>query len=144
VVNNPEKVNSLLYAGPSVPLKYRNAIFAKIKRGLRRGNSYYKLIDQETFNRAYDAVIEMWLSRPAVLIRFVVVPEPSLEDVIIGFSIFEGATLHFVWVDPNLRREGLGRALVPAGITAVSHLTTTGLGFWNAVIPGAIFNPFIS
>lgn len=128
------------YQGQSLPESYKNLVYAKWLRSLRYGNDYFKLIDSDSYFKAYHKYIEHLLSRPSLIVRFAVLTEDP--DVVLGFSVSEGTTLHYVHVHMDNRRLGIGRSLVPFEVKTITHITKIGLSIWNAKMPHAVFNPF--
>lgn len=85
---------------------------------------FFSAIDQDTFMREYHKYLEMLFSRPEMRIRVACLVEES--DVILGFSVFSGPLLHFVFVKPDWRHIGLGNDLVPDNIGIVTGFTRVG------------------
>lgn len=83
-------------------------------------------IEQDTFFRNYQKIIEHVLNKPGVSISVACLREDP--DVILGYAVMEGpATLHWVYVKKDWRGIGLARDLVPSTIKTVTHLTRDGL-----------------
>jgi GNAT superfamily N-acetyltransferase len=76
------------------------------------------------FMKAYRPIIRLLLARPDTKIKVVCVTEDP--DTIIGYSVFEGDTLHWVFVRPAWRKFGLAKKLIPPSTAAYSHLTKLG------------------
>lgn len=129
------------YYATSLPPSYRNLIFSKWLRSLRYGNDYFKLIQQDIYFKAYQLYLESILNNPNTIISLAVLSDD--EDVVLGFSIITHSTLHYVYVQKEQRKQGIGTSLTPLSqLTTISHLTKIGLSLWNNKCPHLIFNPF--
>jgi hypothetical protein len=131
----------LSYPASAIPDTYRALVFSKWLRSLRFGNKYYKMIDQEAYFALYHHYIEMLLQRPDAILRLSVLSDD--HDVVLGFSVSRSNILDYVHVQKDMRKQGIGKSLVPQNINTITHITDMGLSFWNNVIPDAKFNPFI-
>lgn len=106
--------------------------------GLYYGNDWIREIEKNIFMKVYHDVIERKLYQPGVLVKVACLKEE--HDVILGYSVYEGQILHYVFVKPVWRRIGLARDLVPDDITVTSHLTGVG----RSIKPERVsFNPFL-
>lgn len=128
------------FPAATLPLQYQNFVKAKWKRSLRHGNDYFKLSDSDSFFRAYERFINHLCARPDCVIRLAVLTED--RDVVLGFSISEGHTLHYVFVQYEQRNKGIARSLVPMRIDVITHLTKAGMNIWHSKLPDAVFDPF--
>lgn len=104
-------------------------MLSKFKRTLRSGNDYFKLIDSDAYFRAYDNYCSLLLSRPNSVVRMAVLSDD--RDVCLGFSLIEGDTLHYVFVQGDQRNKGIGKSLVPVKINWITHLTHQGAKIWS-------------
>lgn len=133
----------LLYQRDELPQIYVNFILSKWLRSYRYGNDYIKLIDSDCYYRGYQGYIKRLLNSQG-RIRLAVLSDD--HDVALGFSLIqsipEGNILHYVYVHKDVRRQGIGKALVPIEIKEFTHLTKTGMKLWATKMPEAIFNPF--
>ena len=115
-------------------------IFATFLRGLYYGDSWFSLIPKDIFMNNYKLVIKAILDKPGTVIKIACLPDDP--TVILGYSVLSGdyQTLHWVYVKKHWRERGIGRSLVPAHPTYVSHLTELG----KILLPklNATFNPF--
>lgn len=127
--------------GKDIPANYNNLIYSKWLRSLRFGNDYFKLIDSDSYFKVYDKYIESILHRPDTIVRFAVVTNE--KDTVLGFSVTEKDTLHYVYVHKYNRKQGIGTSLVPKIVNNITHLTKTGMSIWTSKLPHAKFNPFI-
>lgn len=116
----------------------KNFIFATWLRGLRYGNEWFGEIDQETYFTHYHRIVEELISRPTAVVQVACLVEDP--DVILGYSVSEHLTLHWVWVKPVWRRIGIAKDLTPKNIEFVSHLTKIGKTIKQ---PEWRFNPFL-
>lgn len=129
------------YPGAQLPQEYHNMILSKWLRTLRSGNDYFKLIDSVLYHSIYKDYILSVMSRPATLINLAVLTDD--HDVVLGWSIVQATTLHYIYTHVDVRRQGIARALTPKHTDTISHVTKSGISFWAAVIPNAKFNPFV-
>ncbi len=122
------------------PESFVNLIYSKWLRTLRRGNDFFKLIDAESYYEAYQSYIEKILSNKSCRIRYAVLSNDP--DVILGFCVYRGNILDYIYVDRLSRKIGIASHLVPVGIDTITHLTRTGLSIWGSKCKGWKFNPF--
>lgn len=119
---------------------YKNAIISKWLRSLKSNNDYFKLIDREAYFKVYPFYIETILQRPNAIIKVAVLSDD--HDNLLGFSVIEGSTLHYIQVHKLQRRLGIGKSLMPKEFKYFTHITKNGLMLWPKY-PLAKFNPFI-
>lgn len=92
-------------------------------RGLRYGNSWFKLIDKEAYYSKYTVVLNNLL-RSSVVAVACLIDDPN---VVVGYAVVSPETLHWVYVKKSWRGFGLAKELTqPFRITRVSHLTKLG------------------
>lgn len=84
----------------------------------------YGEMDEKLFYQCYRKVIENILKKPNTQIRIVCLSDDY--DSILGYSIFEPETLHFVFVKEAWRKIGIAKELVPDDILFITHLTKLG------------------
>lgn len=137
-----EKASYSIISFPSqyIPKQYRNLVLSKWLRSLKYGNEYFKLIDPDPYYKVYQVYIDALLARSSGIIRLAVLSED--HDVVLGFSLIEVCTLHYVHVNHEFRNKGIGTSLVPGEIDIITHVTKPGLSIWNKKLPNAKFNPF--
>ena len=99
-------------------------IFASWLKGLRFGNDWYGLIDSKIYFKVYHDFIEMLLAKPDVTVKVACMKDAP--DVILGYSVYSGTRLDWVYVKDRWRGLGVAKDLVPTNITTVSHVTDTG------------------
>lgn len=109
-------------------------------KGLRFGNSWYKLIESKAYFKTYHAVIVAVMSRPTVSVSIACLKEDP--SVILGYSVIEGNKLHWCQVKKAWRGIGIAKSLVPSTVTTVTHLTETGRSIF--LKKDLIFNPFLT
>ena len=129
------------YKGAELPKAYHNMVYSKWLRSLRYGNDDFKLIDQNSYFRAYPPFLRARIADPRTLVRLAVLADDY--DVVLGFAVMRNDVLDYVHVHKDYRRTGVGTALVPGGIEVITHITRQGMSFWNNRLSKAIFNPFI-
>lgn len=115
-------------------------IMATFLRGLYYGETWFSQIPKDVFMDNYKRVAEALLDRPNVTIRIACLKEDP--DVILGYSISKGTVLDWTYVKKAWRGAGVGRSLLPAQVTAVTHLSENGKDLMKK-IPNCIFNPFL-
>ncbi len=119
----------------------RNYIYSKWLRSLRYGNDFFRLSDPEHYWTAYQRFVGAILDNPETKLKMAVLSDDP--DVILGFAVYRGTVLDYIYVHRDQRRQGIGKALLPEGIDTITHLTTTGLSIWGTNKYGNIkFNPF--
>lgn len=131
--------NSSLFVLRQYNAEDKSFIAASFLKGLYYGNSFYRMIDKNTFMREYHKVIEAWLSSPNVEIK--VACDPLHEYTIRGYSILskDNKTLHWVMVKTDWRGNKIGKALLPVTIEQYSHFSDSGLKLNKKTL---VFNPF--
>ena len=107
----------------------QNFVLSTWKRSLRKDNDYYRLIDADAYDEAYDIYLAGLVRKPNAEFRLSVFDDD--QDLIEAWSLVEGDTLHYVYVRPELRRKGIGLLLVPLGIQWFSQITKTGMLIWS-------------
>lgn len=110
-------------------------IFSTWLKGLYHGNEFFSLINKEAYFSNYHAVVTQILMRSTVQVACLI-EDP---DVVLGYSVSKGGTLHWVFVKKAWRKLGIAKMLVPASIDTVTHLTKIGQSLRK---PGWAFNPF--
>lgn len=114
-------------------------IFATWLRGLRYGNSWFELIESVVYFKVYHDFIESILNRPTTVIKIACLKDDP--EVILGYSVYSGTSLHWVFVKKAWRSIGIARSLVPTNTTTVTHMTNVGLSILKKH-KNVIFNPF--
>ena len=117
----------------------KNFILSSWLKGLYFGNDWFSEIPANIFFKNYQKVLETILGHPDTELSVATLPDA--DDVILGYAVHSGDTLHWVFIKGAWRKLGIARALVPKRITTVSHLTETGRSLKHKY--KYIFNPFI-
>lgn len=117
----------------------RNFILATWLRGLRFGNDWFRIIPSDIYFTAYHAYIEAILAKPNTTVKIACLKDDT--EVVLGYAVYTGDRLDWVFVKQAWRAIGLAKSLVPQSITSVSHLTKVGLSLLKRR-PNVIFNPF--
>lgn len=126
------------YAASLLPEEYKNLVRAPFLNSLRYGNDLYKLIDKDAYYLSYGKYIEHLLQRPRSIVSMA-----ALDDgTILGWALYEGTTLHYVWVKKEVRRQGIAKELIPDKIDIITHITNTGINIWGNKMPEVKFDPF--
>lgn len=137
----PYKIESLSGSDPALK-PYKNLIYASWLKSLRFGNNWFQDIESDIYYKVYHDFIDRILDRPNTCVRLAVLTDDL--DVCVGWSVSEGAILHYVFVKGDIkgRKQGIGRSLVPDNITTITHITKTGRSIWKSKAPQLVFNPF--
>lgn len=115
-----------------------NLIYATFLRSLYFGESWFTIIPKNIFMEHYHKVIDYIIKKPTTTIKIACQKEDHNE--IVGYSLYEGDKLHFVFVKKIWRSIGIAKDLVPTDIKVVTHLNKVGLSIIrNRPID---FNPF--
>ncbi len=125
---------------------YRHLIFSSFLKSLRYLNPWFALIDQTAYFDMYHAVIENLLKRPMAVVKLAVLDDEPGEDethTCLGWSLSEDNRLHYVFVKVDLRKQGIGKQLLPKDFNEISHLTVIGKHIWQRKFPKVAFNPFL-
>jgi GNAT superfamily N-acetyltransferase len=130
----------LALKGSELTDQYKPMVFSKWLRSLRYGNDYFKLINQGAYFELYHRYIERLLTHKDCIVRLAVLSDDT--DIVLGFSVCRDAVLDYVHVHRDYRRNGIGSALLPKVVSAITHVTKNGISFWTAKCPQAQFNPF--
>jgi hypothetical protein len=116
-------------------------IFATWLRGLRYGNEMFELIPPDTYFQCYHAIIQKILTAAGTKVAVACLKDSP--DVILGYAVYTGTTLHWCHVKTAWRNIGIAKQLVPQGTRTVTSLTKLGVGILKNH-PQLIFNPFFN
>lgn len=117
-----------------------NFITSTFLRGVYYGNSFYKKIDQDTFFVRYKAVLATLLSKSTLSLRVACLADDT--DIILGWAMWDGPVLHYIYVKDAFRRQGIAKLLTAgAKLDTVTHITTVGDELRQRY--GWKFNPFL-
>ena len=137
------------YSAHDLPQHYRPYIYSKWLRKLRYGNDYFQLIHSPAYYGTYRTYLNNILQTLNCVVRLALLPPEKIDDpeVVLGFSVARGNILDFVYVLNDMRRQGIGRKLVPAGIDTYTHITKDAIAVLAHLAGGEIwkwkFNPFV-
>lgn len=137
---NETTYSIFVYSADTLPKEYQNLIYAFWLRSLRYGNEFFKKIDSKSYYDAYNNYIDNILDKPDCKIHLAVLTED--HDVVLGFSISRQYILDYVFVQKELRKNGIASKLIPKGIEVYTHLTKTAQLVLDKKKPDWIFNPF--
>lgn len=119
----------------------KNFILSTWLKGLRFGNDWFELIDSNVYYKNYHAVIESLLNSPGIVVKVACLKDDP--EVILGYGVYKGERLDWIFVKKAWRSIGIARSLIPSNITTVSHITDAGRGILRKH-PGVTFNPFFT
>lgn len=137
--NKEEKYKIISYPAIELPKELLPLIIAPFLNSLRYGNDLFKLIDQEAYYEAYKRYIDSLLSRTFSVVRLAQLD----DDTMLGWSLSENKTVHYVWVKKEARRQGIGKSLLPQDFDTMTHVTRVVLNIWPTKFPQVRLNPFI-
>lgn len=102
-----------------------NFLYSTFLRGTYYGNDFYKKIDKKAFFEHYERVLAHMLAKPTLTIRVACLADEP--DIILGWTAYEGETLHFSYTKDAWRQKGIAKSLLQdANINTVTHLTKIG------------------
>lgn len=116
-----------------------NFIMATWLRGLRYGNDWFELIESNAYYDNYHKFIENLLAKPNVTVKISCLKEDP--EVILGYSVFEGNTAHFVFVKKSWRNIGIAKSLLPESTNRATHITKPVIEIMRRY--KISFNPFL-
>lgn len=138
------KMNSyrvMSYRGSDLDLgPYLGFILSNWLTTLRFTNDWFKLIDEKTYYDVYPNVVKAILNKPQTQVNLALMEDDP--DVCVGFSVYEGETLHYCFVPRHGRKQGIGRSLITQPFKKMTHLTLPGVVIWKTKFPDAVFDPF--
>lgn len=133
----PEKSDSVVIR--NMVSDDKNFILATWLKGLRYGNDWYGEIEPSVYFAVYHQIIEVILADKRVTVKVACLKDDP--DVVLGYSVYSGNRLDWLFVKRAWRNIGIAKSLIPKGITIVSHLTATGRSMLRKT-KGVFFNPF--
>ena len=119
---------------------YYGFIFSNWLFTLRWTNDWFFLIHKPTYYSIYRKVISNIISAPECKVNIAILDDDP--DLALGWSVYANDVLHYVFVKRDLRKQGIGRSLMPKGINRITHLTVSGAVIWKTKIPKLKFDPF--
>lgn len=108
--------------------RYRGLIFSKYLRSLKSGSYYFRMCDSVSFFQNYHLYFENLLKRPQIKFHIAVLSDN--EDVVLGWAVKEGHTLHYVYVSPEQSGQGIARTLCGV-FSEVTQMTEAGAKIWK-------------
>lgn len=133
----------VVYSGTDPALNpYKAMVYSDWMKSLRFGNEWFKLIDSNRFYSIYGAIIRQILAKPECHVRLAVLSDEP--DTCLGWTLSEGNTLHYAFVKKDLRRQGIGKALLPKSFDRTTHLTKIGQAIRQAKFRDLTFDPFLT
>lgn len=115
-----------------------NFLLSTMLKGLYYGSKFWGLVDQDSFFTNYEPYLKTAMINNNISIACLA-DDP---DIILGYSVYKGSNLQFIFVKKSYRKLGVGKLLYPSGIETVSHLTDIGNSIRLKL--GLKFNPFIT
>jgi len=115
-------------------------VFNAWLNSLYGGNEWFRKIRRDIFFKNYHRIIEQILSRPTVSINIACLADDA--DILLGFSVYEPRTLHYVFVKGDWREIGIAKDLVQP-YDQVTHITKIALGIYKKHREQIPFNPFV-
>lgn len=139
--NDEQQTYSIIScSGSQIPFNYFGLVISKWLRTYRTGCDYMLLIKPQAYYEVYDKVVKVILNRPNTKVRLAILSDEP--DIALGFCVYEGLAVHYIYVHSYQRNKGIAKSLLPKDFKYVTHLTKTGLSIWNKY-PEIEFNPFI-
>ena len=123
----------------NVKMEDKNFIMATWLRGMFYGDTWFGQIPKDIFMTNYHKILEALVTAPTTTITVSCLLEDP--DVILGYSVYTGKKLHWVFVKSAWRSIGIAKSLIPQGVDTVTHLTKVGSGILRKH-PEVVFNPF--
>ena len=116
-------------------------IFESWLNGLYYANKFFKDIPRDIYLINYHRVLEKIIDAPNTVIEIVTLKEAP--TAIIAYVVYQttqkGPVLHWVFVKPIWRNQGIATAIVPENTVYCTHLTAVG----RSLKPKQMeFNPF--
>lgn len=137
--NEPQENYRIVnHSAVHLPKDFRNLVIAPFLNSLKQTNDFFKLIDRDAYYIAYKKYVENLLNRPNSIVKLAMLS----DETVLGWSLIENKTLHYIWVKNEVRRRGIGQSLLPKEFDTISHLTNKGLRLWVTHYPGVKFDPF--
>lgn len=116
----------------------KNFIYSTWLNGLRYGNPVYEFIDKDSYFKNYQKVIDAILNSSTILVACF----HDAQETILGYSVLNHETMHWIFVKPAWRKLGIATALMPKEFTIATHITNVGKAIMIDKYPNAIFDPF--
>lgn len=133
-----EKYKIITIPASQLPIDHKNLIIGPFLNSLRYGNDLFKLIDQDDYYSHYAKYIDSLLARPTSTIKMAVLD----DDTVLGWSLLDHKLVHYIWVKKEVRRQGIGKSLLPKEFDTITHITRVGINIWVSKYQHVRFNPF--
>lgn len=118
-----------------------NFIYVSWLKNLRYSNEWFGMIEQDVYFKNYHSVIERILKKPSISVKIACLKEDS--DVILGYAVYEGNRLDYLYVKSAWRAIGLSKMLLGSNkIEVVTHITDVAKAILKKH-PEIKFNPFL-
>lgn len=118
----------------------QNFIFATWLRSYKHSSQFARRVPDRLFYKFHQAAIARILGRGA---ETLVCTPPGEPELILGYSVREGVTLHFVYVKKPFRRRGIGLALLRPAPELFTHWTNDWDVLKEKACPDAQYNPYV-
>lgn len=129
-------MESLIQIRDYNPSSDEGFVYKHWMKGNYHDNDWFSLIHPQVYHKNYHKVLEYLIPRSKIRCACLV----DDGDVNIGFSVIEGHKLHWIYVKPSWRRNGIAKKLLVPEIRTVTHLTR----FAKIIKPhNWRFNPFL-
>jgi hypothetical protein len=112
-----------------LPEQYHGFVIGKWLVQAYRKNDFFKLIDPDVYFSVYKIYITKLMSEADCVVRLATLIDD--DDVALGFAAHRSNILDFIYVQMDLRGQGIARCLLPKGIDTITHLTKDGLAIWG-------------
>jgi len=109
---------------------FRNFIIATFLREVRHTNQWFLDIDQDAYYSFFGKVIETLIAQNDALVKIAVILDDP-NDTAVGWSLYNGDTLHFIFVKKDVRNQGIGQTLMPTTIKRFTQLTKAARIIWK-------------
>lgn len=97
-------------------------IYSTWLKSLYFGNSWFRQIDKVIFFKKYARIIDDLIRCSTVEVACFT----DQPDIIVGYIVYFGPTMHWVYVKKSWRMLGVANMLIPQKISTISHLTKLG------------------
>lgn len=113
-------------------------IYATWIKGYQGGLNWFRKIPRNLFQHTYRKIIQRILTDREIKVACLI-EDP---DVIIGYCVYKGLRVDWVYVKENWRKIGIAKDLLPVNFSSVSHMTNIAYEILKKY-PQIIFNPFL-
>jgi len=118
---------------------YSAKLYSDFLKSLINGNHRDSNITRKEYFRMYHELLEQLLAKPGMSVRFAVLEDDL--DVCLGWCLFEGETLHYVYVNQISRNQGIAKSIVPE-FNRITLLTKQGEKIRESKFPNIPYVPF--